>query len=185
MTSALWNLAAYSIQLAVLVAVAARRDCGCCGCASPRTSLRFWQAVLAIASAAAVGATAQRRSTGRCSIVSRPSSSASRAASRALAARGIDVAQSHRSWRSSPASWRGCSWLGLGFIRLRAHRRPRRPDAVARRDGRANCARSLGVARRRRHHRRDRQARPPLACGARSSCCRAACCRLPPRCSAR
>ena len=117
-----------------------------------------------------------------CSNRRRPSSRRS-APVTALAERGIDVTQ----WlllAIAAGIVARLLWLGARLHPPARHHRARRPGAVARRDGRRTVRVTLGAAPR--SPSPTRSAHPPrLACGARSSCCRAACSICRPRCSAR
>ena len=121
MTLSLWTVAAYALQLAALVTVAFAADVGCCGSALPRHSLRFWQAVMAIALLAAARAAAQRRIRQRSQLAhrSRPRRPRSRSGARDRAATASTSPRSS-CWSSRPASSRDCSGSALGLLRLRS-----------------------------------------------------------------
>ena len=115
MTPTLSNLAAYSIQLAVLVAVALGAT-SMLRLRNPRASLRLWQAALA---AALLLPLVQPRSgsTGRM-LESSATLVAASAPVSALATRGVDVAQWVMMAVAAGIVAR-LLWLGIGFIRLR------------------------------------------------------------------
>ena len=131
MTPTVSNVAAYSIQLAILVAVALAATT-VLRLRNPRASLRFWQAALA---AALLLPLLQPRTdaTGRM-LESSATFVATSAPVAALASRGIDVPQSLLLAVLAGIVAR-LAWLGIGFIRLRgivAHAAPETSlDALA------------------------------------------------------
>ena len=116
MTLTVSNLAAYSIQLAVLVAVALITT-RLLRLRAPRPSLGIWQSAVA-ASLLLPFAGWQNESTGRL-LESSATFVASSAPVTALADRGIDVTQWLLIALAAGIAAR-LLWLGLGFIRLRA-----------------------------------------------------------------
>jgi TonB family protein len=115
MTLSMSNVAAYSIQLAVLVAMALAATT-LLRLRNPRASLRFWQAAFAAAIILPLVQPAAKE-TGRM-LESSGAFFTSSAPVAALATRGVDVAQWMLVAVAAGIVLR-LLWLGIGFIRLR------------------------------------------------------------------
>ena len=124
MTLSISNVAAYSIQLAVLVAMALAATT-LLRLRNPRASLRFWQAAFAAAIILPLLQPAAGE-TGRM-LESSAAFVSSSAPVTALTTRGVDVAQWMLVAIAAGIVVR-LLWLGIGFIRLRAITATAAPD---------------------------------------------------------
>jgi TonB family protein len=142
MTVYLWNVAAYAVQLAALVTVALAVT-RILGLRVPNMSLRFWQAMMAIALLLPLARpTTRDADLMRVIVESDPIVSATEAGA-ALAPAGIDLAAIVLLVLTAGVVVR-LAWLGIGLLRLRSIISSAAPEPSLHHAG-TNLGRMLGV----------------------------------------